>query len=509
MKNILAYFTPAPARPAGIPGEALDRKYRRLRLQQVAAMLVVYAMFYVCRLAFSATKKMMVDQGAYTARELGFVGSAMLIAYALGKATNGFLADRANVKRFIGFGLFVSAAANFLVGFHLPAAALTALWFVNGFAQATGAPCCVVGQSRWFAKKERGTYYGIWSCSNNLGEALAYVLTAYIMVWAGKTWGADAAWRSGFWGASLMGLAGIGIVALFFKDSPQSEGLPPVEEWRGGGSAAPAQSAAKQFSAEEVKRGQKIAIASLSVWLVALAGAFFAASRYAIIDWGIFFLEAKKGYSTGTASWIVTINSIVGAVSSGLSGFVSDKLFKGSRHELALTGGLLNITGLSLMMFVPGQHLWVDVAAMTCFGLAAGILLTFLGGLMAVDLVPACAAGAALGIAGMGNYIGAGIQSATSGFLIKPIAAVAKTLDGGAKLLEDGSTLLPNGRLVDAAGNAVNRFYSFDFHIAGFDFTVDWIAVFWVGMAVLSTVCALGVWRIAHLQGKTNTQKGN
>lgn len=496
MNRIFSFFAPAAARPQTLSGAALDRRYRFLRLRQVGVMLVIYALFYVCRLAFSATKKMMVDQGAYTARELGIVGSAMLIAYAIGKATSGFLADHANVKRFIGFGLFVSALANFLVGFHLPAIALTVLWFVNGLAQSTGAPCCVVSQSRWFSKSERGTYYGIWSCSNNLGEALAYVLTAVVMVWAGNTWGADIAWRSGFWGASVMGLCGIGLIALFFKDSPASEGLPPVAAWRNDA----AESVKAKASEEDVKRGQRIAITSLSVWLVALAGGLFAASRYAIIDWGIFFLEAKKGYDTETAAWIITLNSIVGAVSSGLSGIISDKLFKGSRHELAFIAGALNITGLSLMMLVPGQHLWVDVTAMVCFGLAVGILLTFLGGLMAVDLVPSCAAGAALGIAGMGSYLGAGIQSAVSGFLIRPIADVAKTLDNGAKLLADGSTLLKNGRLIASDGSVVNRFYSIDFSLFGCDFSLDWIAVFWIGMATMSVVCALCVWRISVLK---------
>ena len=67
----------------------VDRRFRRFRVQEVATMTVVYALFYVCRLAFSATKKSMIEQGAYTAKEIGYVGSAMLIAYAIGKCVNG------------------------------------------------------------------------------------------------------------------------------------------------------------------------------------------------------------------------------------------------------------------------------------------------------------------------------------------------------------------------------------------------------------------------------------
>ena len=74
----------------------MERTYRRRRIRQMSAMLFVYATFYICRLAFSASKKDMIEQGAYTAKEIGVVGSAMLIAYAIGKFVNGFIADRVN-----------------------------------------------------------------------------------------------------------------------------------------------------------------------------------------------------------------------------------------------------------------------------------------------------------------------------------------------------------------------------------------------------------------------------
>ena len=453
-------------RVGGLSGEALGRAYKLRRIRQISAMLFVYAIFYICRLAFSASKKDMIEQGAYTAKEIGVVGSAMLIAYAIGKFVNGFVADRVNVRRYIMFGLFVSAFVNFIVGFHVPALMLAVVWFVNGLAQSTGAPCCVVALARWWPKERRGTYYGIWSCSNNLGEVLAYILTAGVMVWAGATWGADYAWRSCFWGASAMGAIGIAAAWLFFGNAPEDEGLPPVrEEGRGKreeGRETSDEGRGKREEGrdegEDVAGGQKIALMTPAVWLIAIAGGLFAASRYAVIDWGIFFLQVKKGYSGTDAAMIVTVNSIVGAVSSGLSGIVSDRLFKGSRQELAVSAGLMNVTALVLFMLVPGRHPWLDVMAMVLFGLAVGILLTFLGGLMAVDRVPKCAAGAALGIAGIGSYLGAGLQSAFSGCLVE------RGADGAAKLMG---------------------------HTFSGGYTLDWLALFWIGVAALSVVFTL------------------
>ena len=435
----------------------VEKKFRVCRLRQISIMLLGYALFYVCRLAFSATKKSMIEQGVYTAKEVGYVGSAMLIAYAIGKIINGFLADRADIRKMMAFGLFVSAFANLLVGFHIPALMLIVVWFVNGFAQASGSPCCVVSLARWWPNRLRGTYYGVWSCSNNLGEAIAYVLTSVVMVWVGVHYGADMAWRSGFWGAATLGFVGVGLILLLMRSRPEDVGLPNVAVWEHEVKAEEASRPA------DVGRGQKIALASWAVWMIALSGGFFAMSRYAIIDWGIFFLEVKKGYATETAAWIITVNSIVGAVSSGLSGIVSDRFFKGSRNQLALIAGLMNVAGLSIFMLVPFRCVVLDVTAMVLFGLAVGVLLTFLGGLMAVDLVPRVAAGAALGIAGMGNYLGAGVQSAVSGCL------VGRTAEGKAYLVG---------------------------HVFAGGYQLDYLAVFWIGMAVLSVLCALSVWKV-------------
>ena len=55
---------------------------------------------------------------------------------------------------------------------------------------------------------------------------------------------------------------------------------------------------------------------------------------------------------------------------------------------------------------------------MALFGVAIGVLIAFLGGLMAVDIVPRKATGAALGIVGMVSYAAASIQEKVSGYLV-------------------------------------------------------------------------------------------
>ena len=63
---------------------------------------------------------------------------------------------------------------------------------------------------------------------------------------------------------------------------------------------------------------------------------------------------------------------------------------------------------------------------MILFGVAIGVLICFLGGLMAVDIVPRKATGAALGVVGVASYIAAGLQDVASGWLIDANITVAE-----------------------------------------------------------------------------------
>ena len=64
---------------------------------------------------------------------------------------------------------------------------------------------------------------------------------------------------------------------------------------------------------------------------------------------------------------------------------------------------------------------------MVLFGIAIGVLIAFLGGLMAVDIVPRKASGAALGIVGLVSYIFASTQDIISGILIDGNTTVMRT----------------------------------------------------------------------------------
>ena len=440
IKNIKQFYTALAPKDTVIHPESVKKKYNRLRWSVFISATIGYSLFYVCRLSLSVVKKPIVDAGVLNESELGMVGSALFFTYAIGKLTNGFLADRSNIRRFMSTGLLLTALINLALGFMSSFIVFAVLWGLSGWFQSMGAAPSVVSLSRWFSNKERGTYYGIWSASHGLGKAITFIGVAFIVSVSG--------WQWGFWGAGIIGLIGAIIVALFLRDSPESEGLPSIADYKND-------HAAISTKGKSVAALQKDVLKNPYIWILALASALMYVSRYGIESWGIYYLEAQKGYNTLEASSVVSVSAISGIIGTMISGVISDKFFKGSRNVPVLVAGILNVTAISLFLFYPDGNTWVDTASMLLFGFAIGILITFIGGLMAVDIASKKASGAALGLVGVASYIGAGVQDIVSGFLI------------------EGNHITENG--VDI----------YDFSTA---------KLFWLGAAILSVICVLFVW---------------
>ena len=253
----------------------------------------------------------------------------------------------------------------------------------------------------------RGTYYGIFSASHNIGEGLSFIFVGSIVAAFG--------WKWGFFGAAIAGVIGIVLILLMLHDHPESKGLPPIEVLSGENEKAETLTAEQKRA--QTKKMQKAVIKNPGVWILALSSAFMYMSRYAINEWGVIFLQDTKGYDLAGAAAIIGINPIFGIIGTVVSGWLSDVLFKGDRKYPAFVAGILEALALALFLF-GGPSKWVNIVAMVLFGIAIGVLISFVGGLMAVDLVPRQATGAALGILGMASYAAAGLQNVVTGLLM-------------------------------------------------------------------------------------------
>jgi OPA family sugar phosphate sensor protein UhpC-like MFS transporter len=436
------FFATGADIPAIEDPSRIDGLFKTHRFRVMLAITLGYGLIYTCRLALGVVKKPLIDAGLYTPSELGLIGSALFYTYALGKLTNGFLADHENMKRFLAFAFMMTALCNLLMGFTTALWAAVLMWGLNGWFQSFGAPGGVVAMTAWFSNSERGRAYGLWSTAHSIGEGLTFLVVGSAVAVLG--------WRWGFWGPGLIGIATAVFCYLLIQDRPRTMGLPTVNDWKQDLYCEAPRPAAMTVL------GLQLSILKLpSIWVLCLASALTYITRYAINSWGILYLQEERGFSlpvAGTLLMISTLAGIVGAISFGL---VSDKVFHGRRPPANLIFGLLELCGLLLIFFGP-TNMTVLVTGMLLFGMGLTGLVTSLGGLFAVDIAPKRVAGAAMGVIGIFSYIGAAIQEHVSG-----------------RLIEQGMTVVGDVRTYDF-GPAI---------------------LFWIGSSVAATLLAATLWR--------------
>ncbi len=445
MKNPLLYFAAGKEKPPLGDRAEIDRLYKQNRVSILVALTLGQGISYMCRLGLSVVKKPVIDGGIFSADDLGIIGSAIFYGYAFGKLINGFLADHANMKKFLATGILLSALINIAVGWSTLLWVWVVLWALNGWFQGFGAPGGMVSMSQWFSNRERGRYYGIWSTAHSLGEGLTFVGSAALVSYFG--------WRAGFIGPGLLCVVVAAGVFLFVQDRPQTLGLPAVADWKNDHGVATSAPEGKTSSTWQVQ----ISILKLpSIWILALASATMYMTRYGMNSWGMLYLQESKGYSDLQAGGLMALNPLAGIAGCAAYGFISDKLFHARRPPVNLVCALLEVLALSLMFFSPPGHPYLLSAAFLVYGFSINGLVTALGGLFAVDIAPKKAAGAAMGFIGVFSYLGAGAQERISGVLIR-----------------EGTTV-------------VNGVRQYDFHNA---------VIFWLGTSIVSLILAASLWR--------------
>lgn len=420
----------------------VNRLYKKYRLNVMLAITVGYGLAYPLRLALNIVKKPLIDGGIFTAMDLGNIGSALLYAYALGKLTNGFLADHANVKKFFAFGVLISSLLNIAMGWSVVLLVWIVLWGLNGWFQGFGAPTGAVTLSNWYSKKERGLIYGIWSTAHAIGEGLTFLVSSTIVAF----WG----WQAGFFGPGLFCITVAFGIYVFLEDRPQTLGLPSIANWKNdhsGSSEKPLTTKQAQFKLLKMP----------AIWILGLASASMYMTRYAINSWGILYLQEAKGYSLIESGAILSLNTFAGIIGCVAFGWISDKFFAARRPPVTLIFGAIEVISLFIIFFSPPGNVLLLTSAFFIYGFTLSGLLAVLGGLFAIDIAPKGAAGAAMGFIGVFSYVGAGLQDQISGFLI-----------------QSNSTTLDN--------------------VLTYNFSP--VIVYWIGSSIISMILAATLWRI-------------
>ncbi len=413
-------FAPAPLRPR-LPEDEVRRKYPKMRWQILEATFIGYATFYFVRNNLPVAAETMGDALGYSKDAFGNIFAATAIAYGLGKFFMGALSDRSNPRYFMPAGLILSAICNFAFGWSTGYTVHLLLWTLNGFVQGMGWPPCGRSLGHWYSVRERGSVFGVWNVAHNVGGGLIGLIAAYSIVYFGG-------WQYAFFVPGVLALIGAVYLLWRLRDTPQSEGLPPIEEYKNDypseERAAREAGSGARISPEGILHERELSFRELFfdyvlknkfIWLIAIANLFVYIARYAMLDWGPTYLAEVKGASVEGGGFGIFILEFSGIASTLLMGWVSDRM--GGKRGLVSFLCMIPVFGaFAGILLVPPGHLWLD---MTLFALIGFFIYppVMLLGVAGLDFSSKKAVGTAAGFIGLFGYLGRMIQGKGIGWL--------------------------------------------------------------------------------------------
>lgn len=413
------FFAPPAFKPE-MRGPEADARYKALRWQVFIGAFIGYAAFYIVRKNFSMAIPLLepfgIDKG-----ELGLVLGMNAVAYALSKFLMGSVSDRSDARKFLPLGLILaSLAMAFMVvpitGLDLlnhperktlAIVLMGVLNFLVGWFNGMGWPPCGRVMTHWFSQKERGTWMAVWNCAHNVGGGLVGPMATYGATWFGvMLYGSNE---------QLYFLAGtyifpaatailIAIIAFcLLRDTPQSCGLPSIEEWRND---YPENYSEKDEEVLPVKDiFFKYVFNNKFLWFIAISNAFVYMVRYGCLDWAPAMLK-DKGIDLTEAGWAYFAYEYAAIPGTIICGIVSDKLFHGKRSMptvifMLLVAVFIGLYWYAFNMATPNLALIVTCMIGIGFFIYGPVMLI---GVQALDLAPKNAAGTAAGFTGFFGY---------------------------------------------------------------------------------------------------------
>ncbi len=396
---MFGFLKPAPEAPR-LPGETVDAEYRRLRRQVFVGIFIGYAGYYLVRNTMAlAIPDLLKEYPQYSKAMLGTALTGLSVAYGLSKFLMGSVSDRSNPKYFLPLGLLLSAAIIFASGtMKIIWASLTlviVLQTINGWVQGMGWAPCGKSMVHWWSTKERGLTVAVWNVAHNVGGAAVanLALLGFILF---NDWGAKF-----YFNAIVATAIAIGVFFLI-RDTPQSCGLPPVEEYKNDYQPGYSADHERILTFKEIFFGY--VLNNRYLWAIAVANAFVYFVRYGVLNWIPTYLETAKGFSFQQSSTAWALHQYAAIPGTIACGWLSDRFFKARRAPATMLFMALTLVAVVVYWLNLTGPVWIDYAALIAIGfLIYGPIMMI--GLHALDLVPKKAAGTAAGFTGFFGYV--------------------------------------------------------------------------------------------------------
>lgn len=400
--------------------DKIDSEYKKMRLKVFLGIYLGYAAYYLVRKNLSLAAPGMIEEGLIDKAGAGLAMSGIPIAYAVSKFIMGSISDRSDARKFMTVGLVLSSLVMILAGvlpyptgvagnYAVTVGLMFVFMFLAGWLSGMGWPPCGRVLAHWFSTNERSFKMSVWNTAHNVGNGtLGLLIPAGVIIFT--TIGITDTWRAAFVVPAVVAL----LFALFcwwaIRDTPESCGLPAIEDYRNDHSGA------KAAKGEEDKIPFRrlfvdYILKNKMLWLIAFANVFVYLIRYGIADWSPTYLTEVFEWDKDSASIAYAVREYAGIPGTILGGWISTKFFNGRCAPvnvifmLAVTVGILGYWQADVV--AAATHIpisWIIYSSLALIGGAIYAPVAMIG-VQGLAIVPKNAAGTAAGFLGLFGYL--------------------------------------------------------------------------------------------------------
>ncbi len=385
-----------PAKPIErISEEKIPSTYKRYRIQVFISIYIGYLLYYFVRSNFVFAKDYLFNLG-FTKTQVGFVASALGFSYGISKFVMGNVSDRSNARYFLAIGLIMSGIMNLLLPNTTNIIFMFIIMLLNGWFQGMGWPPCGRIMTHWFSDRERGVKMSIWNTAHNLGGGLiATVALLGVTIFS--------SWKGIFYFPALIAIVGGFIYIILARDTPQSVGLPPIEEFKNDYPEVQKNLKDKEAEMSGKEILFKYVLNNKLLWCIAIANIFVYLVRYGVINWVPTYLKETRGFSMNDSSLAFALFEYAAIPGTIIIGWLSDHVFNGRRAPIGIIC-MIGVVIATVVYWKSESHLAINCALAMIGALIYGPVMLI--GVSALDLVPKKAAGTAAGFTGLFGYMG-------------------------------------------------------------------------------------------------------
>lgn len=288
---------------------------------------------YVDRWVLAAVVEPIKQELGLTDTQLGIIGAAFIVVYALTSPMFGSLGDRRSRPPLVAIGVGIWSVATGLAGFARGFWTLFATRSMVGVGEAAYGTIAPALLADHFPLERRGRMFAFFFAAIPVGAAAGYVLGGLADHYFG--------WRSAFWIAGFPGVV-LSLLVLMVKD-------PPRGRYDVGGGHATVKVPIREAYRDLFRNRQYIlSVLGYAAYTFALGGLGF---------WMPAFLERSRGMARSEAT--VTFGAIVivtGFVGTFFGGWLGDKLLARTSQSYLWVSGVATLLAAPLTFVGLTSH---------------------------------------------------------------------------------------------------------------------------------------------------------